>query len=276
MKKHLAKLIGIFINLIGIFSSEQAAKLAIKLFSTPKKGKKLSTEAHDFLDTALKEEINCNGTSIMSYRWIGKKETVLLVHGWESNAFRWKDLIENLKKLNYNIIALDAPAHGNSEGHIFNSLAYSECIYKVAKKFNTTIIIGHSVGGMATVFAQYKHQLTFIDKLVLLGAPSNFTGMFNRYKCMMGYSKKVSNAMDLFVLKHYDHHPNYFSAANFSKDIKAKGLIIHDKNDDIIPFSDTIDFKNSYKNAELIATTGYGHGLKFDTVNNHIIDFISS
>ena len=275
MKKYLARLIGTLINIIGIFSSKQAAELAIKLFSTPKKGKKLTTEAHDFLDTAFKEEIDCDDTTIMSYRWIGKKETVLLVHGWESNTFRWRDLITNLKNLNHNIIALDAPAHGNSNGRFFNSLVYSKYIYKVAKKFNATIIIGHSVGGMSTVFSLYKYQLNFIDKLVILGAPSNFTGMFNRYKSMMGYSKKVSNAMDLYVLKHHKYPPDYFSAANFSKSINTKGLIIHDKHDDIIPFSDALDFKSNYKNSKLITTTGYGHSLKFDAVNKHIIDFIS-
>ena len=53
----------------------------------------------------------------MTYRWLGKKETILLAHGWESNSFRWKDLIVKLDTaLDYNVIALDAPAHGRSSG----------------------------------------------------------------------------------------------------------------------------------------------------------------
>lgn len=273
MAELLPKFLGATINITSYFSTKYAAKLAIKLFSKPRKGR-LNNLEKEYLDRAFQEDVVYENVSVRTYRWLGKKETILLTHGWESNAFRWKDLIEVLKKLDYNIIALDAPGHGNSSGKLFNTIFYSECIYKVAKKFNANIIIGHSIGGAAAIFSQHKCQLPSINKIVLLGIPADFIGVFKRYETMMGYNKKVSEAMAQYVLKKHNHSIEYFSAANFSKEIKAKGLIIHDKKDRIIPYTDALHLKRSYENAQFISTKGFGHKLKNEIVYSHIVDFL--
>jgi pimeloyl-ACP methyl ester carboxylesterase len=275
MNKKIVKVIGSTINFISHFSSYFAAYLAINLFSRPQKGKPKKSELA-FLNTSIKEAIIYQNISIMTYRWEGTKDTILLVHGWESNAYRWKDLIKILKSHDYNIIALDAPAHGNSGSKLFNAIMYSECINAVAQKFNANTIIGHSVGGMASIFSQKNREIKTINKLVLLGAPADFLGVFNRYEKMMGYNKKVSDAMNQYVLKHYNHLPDYFSAASFSKEIKAKGLIVHDKKDRIIPFKDALKYKENYTNSELISTRGFGHGLKHEQVYSHILEFLKT
>lgn len=275
MKSYLPKIIGFFVNFISVFSSKYAAHLAVKLFSSPFKGK---TKPHEitFLNQAIQEDVFYNTTKIKTYHWQGNKETVLLAHGWESNSYRWKDLISHLKKANYTIIALDAPAHGNTSGKLFNAIIYAKCINAVAIKFKASIIIGHSVGGMATVFSQYNNPLEHIKKIVLLGAPSNFVGVFSRYSKLMGYNSRVTKAIDLYILRYFKYLPVYFSASQFSKNFKAKGLIIHDKKDKIIPFQDGLDFKENYKNSTFIATKGFGHGLKSETIYNHILQFLNN
>lgn len=274
MKHIIAKFIGTIINFIGLFSSRAGAKLAIKLFSSPKR-KRLKETERDFLETAFIEDISYNDIDIMTYRWLGKKETILLAHGWESNSVRWKNLIIKLRALNFNVIALDAPAHGRSGGKLFNAIIYSECINVVAKKFKANIIIGHSVGGMATTFFQHKYQLQSIEKLVLLGTPSNFVDVFGRYIAMMGYNSRISKAMNTIVYERFKNKPEHYNAAKFSETITAEGLVIHDKFDAVIPYSDAEDFKNFYKNSKLITTEGYGHGLKSETVDNHILEFLT-
>ena len=270
----IPKIIGFKINALSYFSPKLAGHLALTLFSTPMKGKVKEHES-DFLDTAFIEELSYMTLPIMTYRWLGKKKTILLAHGWESNAARWKPLIEDLKTQNYNIIALDAPAHGRSGSKRFNAILYSEFINVVVNKFSPDIIIGHSVGGMATVFYQHKYQNTKIQKLVLLGAPSNFTDVFNRYVKMMGYNTRVDKRMGQIVLEKYGHLPDYFSAAEFSKEIDTQGLIIHDERDRIIPFSDAKHFEKYYSNSKLIPTQGFGHSLNNDTITAYINAFIA-
>ena len=275
MKQLIVKTIGGFVNIISFISPKLASKMALKLFSKPRKIKLKETE-NDFLMTAFIEDVHYEHLNIMTYRWLGKKETILLAHGWESNSFRWKPLIERLKKLNYNVVALDAPAHGRTSGKLFNAILYSECINVVAEKFNANIIIGHSVGGMATAFCKSKYELPSVEKLILLGAPSNFVGVFSRYVDMMGYNQRVSRAMNTLIHERFNEKPEYFNAARFLENINTEGLLIHDRKDRIIPYSDAEDFKNHYKNATLISTEGFGHGSRHEDVNNHIIDFINA
>ncbi|WP_028871166.1 alpha/beta fold hydrolase [Psychroserpens burtonensis] len=275
MRQAIVKTIGGFINITSMLSPKLGGKIALKLFSKPRKIK-LKEPEKDFLMTAFIEDIDYENLNIMTYRWLGKKETILLAHGWESNSFRWKSLIERLKKLDYNIVALDAPAHGRSSGKLFNAVLYAECIHIVAKKFNANIIIGHSVGGMATAFCKSKYELPSVNKLILLGAPSNFVGVFSRYTAMMGYNKRVSKAMDELIHERFKEKPEHFNAARFLENEDTQGLLIHDKKDRIIPYSDAEDFKNYFKNATLISTEGFGHGLRHEEVNNHIIDFVNA
>lgn len=275
MKLFLAKLIGFFINMIAYISPNYAARLAISLFSKPRKGKH-TYEAIDFLDTAFQEEINFKDFSIMTYRWLGDKETILLVHGWESNAFRWKNLIETLKFQGFNVVAIDAPAHGKSGGASFNVIDYSECIHLVAKKFKVQTVIGHSVGGMATILFQHKYKLPELKRIALLGAPSNYKDMFKRYAKMMSYRKSLTKSIDEYALKQFGNLPEYYAAAQFSKDITAEGLIIHDAEDNIIPYNDALDYKTYFANAKFITTNNLDHSLKSEDVDNHILEFITN
>jgi pimeloyl-ACP methyl ester carboxylesterase len=274
MRRFLAKSIGFFTNVWSFVSAEAAGKIALKLFSSPRRVK-IKELQKDFLDTAFIEDVDYEHLSIKTYRWLGKKETVLLAHGWESNAFRWKNLILKLRTLDYNIVALDAPAHGYSSGNKFNAILYAECINVVAQRFGAQIIVGHSVGGMSTAYFLSKYKMPSVKKIVLLGAPSNFEGVFGRYVEMMGYNKRVAKAINQLIFEQFNYMPEHFNAAKFAEGVTAEGLVIHDKFDKIIPYSDAEDFQNFYKTSKLITTEGLGHGLKTDEVNAHILEFIT-
>ncbi|WP_242085323.1 alpha/beta hydrolase [Aestuariivivens sediminis] len=274
MKLVVAKCIGLYINLLGYIAPNDAARLAISLFSKPRKGKH-TQEAHDFLNTAFQEEVFFNGTSIMTYRWPGIHETILLVHGWESNAFRWEALINKLRLKNHNIVAVDAPGHGKSGSKSFNIIDYSEYLKVVTYKFNVQAIIAHSFGGMATIFFQYKYQVPLLKKIVLLGAPSNLEDVIKRYTKMMGFNTIVTNALKAFYLQHFGHSPEYYHAAKFTKAIKTRGLIIHDPEDHIIPYRDALEYQAFYPNVKLITTENLDHSLKSEAVDQHILEFIA-
>ncbi|MFC0604638.1 alpha/beta hydrolase [Winogradskyella pulchriflava] len=274
MSSFVIKSIGNALNATSLVSSKFAAKKAIKLFASPRKGRYTEVQ-RQVINSSYFEELQYDSLDIATYRWVGKNKTVLLAHGWESNASRWEYILKDLKAQNYNIIALDAPAHGRSGGKQFNALLYSEFINVVAKKFKPEVLIGHSVGGMASIFCMHSYQLPSVKKMVLLGAPAHFTGVFERYKTMMGYNRRITNGMNNLVVERYGKPIDYYSAANFSESIDAKGLIIHDTNDRIIPYEDGQLFANRFKNSELISTTGFGHGLKDESLTPKIIEFIN-
>jgi len=274
MSKTLIKIIGNTLNAVSYASQDYATSQAWKLFVTPRKGRIKDTEL-PFLDTASQGVITHNSTAIATYHWEGSNKTVLLAHGWESNSHRWETLITDLNTLDYNVIALDAPAHGKTSGKHFNAILYSECIDKVAQVYQPDIIIGHSVGGMASMFYQYQHQNPTVEKLILLGAPSEFTGVFKRYVDMLGFNKRISQGLNDTVYKTFNKRPDYFSLAQFVKDVSTETLLIHDKEDKIIPYSDAELIIENLKKGRLITTEGFGHSLRKKEINSHIIKFIT-
>lgn len=269
------KIIGFIINIVSLFSPKGGANMALYLFTTPRKGR-INEKQSDFLGTSFREELLVNGIPVMTYRWLGKGKTILLAHGWESNASRWQYLIEPLKKLNYNIIALDAPAHGRSGSKRFDAILYADFIQVVAKKFKPDIIIGHSVGGMATAFSQDKLLALKIRKLILIGAPSEYTDVLKRYFKMMSYSNRTIKAINKLISVRFQAEPMSFSTSKSLETLELQGLIIHDKTDNVIPYEDALLIKKSFKNSKLITTEGFDHSMNDENISNHIYEFLES
>lgn len=275
MSSFVIKSVGNALNATSLVSSSYASKKALSLFASPRKGR-YNNEQLNVLQTAKEINLKLNGLRIATYHWPSNGPTVLLAHGWESNASRWQYILNDLKSSNFNIVALDAPVHGKSGGKLFSAIFYADFLAEVVKYYNPMALVGHSVGGMASVFCQYNYNFDSIKKLVLLGAPAHFTGVFSRYKQMMGYNSRISIGLDKLVLQRFGKPVEYFSAANFTQSISADGLIIHDKHDKIIPYEDALEFNTKYENAKLITTTGFGHSLKDGSLTPQIIDFIAS
>ncbi|TBM98854.1 alpha/beta hydrolase [Hyunsoonleella flava] len=273
MEKFVINLIGTYLNVLSHISGDYAAKKALHIFSKPRKGS-LKAQQIAFLNSARKENLIYENFKIATYHWKGDKSTILLVHGWESNSARWKNKIHHFIAEGFNIVALDAPAHGASGSKLFNALLYSEFINVVAQKYNPEVIIGHSVGGMAAVFFQQKYQLSSLNKLVLLGAPSEFETILKNYIQLLGYNRKIEKHLHRIILRKFGAKPSEFSTSKFSKNIETEGLIIHDIKDMIIPYSDAKLINQSLKNSNLISTQGLGHSLNSTSVTKDIIKFL--
>jgi hypothetical protein len=92
----------------------------------------------------------------------------------------------------------------------------------------------------------------------------------------MGYNTKISKGLELCIQKKFRQPSSYFNTSHFINNINAKGLIIHDENDPVIPFSDAIEIQSTFKNSKMISTKGLGHGLKGKIVIENIISFLEA
>ncbi|MFO7746133.1 MAG: alpha/beta hydrolase [Psychroflexus sp.] len=273
VKKYLPKIIGLRLNSLFRIKPEKAVLKAYKLFSSPRKGK-VKPEQEEFLNKAKATSIEIESNKVQIYHWKGNSKTAILVHGWDSNTYRWKDLILDLQKEDYNIIAFDGPAHGYSEGKILSVPLYSRCLDRLLKLYRPDFIIGHSVGAMTIIYNQYLKQSTFLDKIVLLGAPSEMTAIMSDYKRILGLKENFMVALDNFFKEKFDYHFNEFSIAKFSKNIEKKALIIHDEFDRVAPVSAAKSIHKNLKHSTLKITEGAGHSLNKDEIRKDILMFL--
>lgn len=273
--KYLALAYGQYFNSLALVSKRKAAEKAFNLFCSPRKGRVLPHQK-EYLEAAKDKTIQMDTIQIQTYNWSGYKETVLLLHGWESNVFRWKNLIEKLQESNFNIIAIDAPGHGNSSGNILNVPLYTECTNVVIGTYNPSFVIGHSMGGMTTIYNQYKYPNPGIKKLVSLGSPSELSELMDHYQNLLSFNDAVLMELEKYIYDLYKIEVHEFSAAKFSRQIYQEGFIVHDELDTIAPFSAAERIHGQWKNSSLLRTSGLGHSLHQEEVNQRIIDFLKS
>lgn len=273
VKKITAKSIGSYINLLSYTFPNKSLALAYQFFSQPRKGKLIENELPKSLLETQRERFNLNEHTFQTYTWQGNNDIILLVHGWESNTSRWEKLLPYLKKTGKTIISIDAPAHGLSSGKEFNVPLYSTFIDVVVQKYNPKIVIGHSIGGNAIAHfqAHYKHSF---QKMVLLGAPSDFSVILQNYITLLGLNNKVHQQLIDYTKTRFNTIVDEFSAAKYLANTTVPGIIAHDIQDDVVLYEEAKKISSNWKTAQFITTNGLGHSMHNEDLYNTIIKFI--
>ncbi|MBW2962166.1 alpha/beta hydrolase [Mesonia aestuariivivens] len=273
INKYLPIIIGARLNTLHLVKPQKAVKKAFYLFCTPRRGR-VKPEQEEFLNKAKTNTVLVNEIKLQTYHWKGSGKTILLVHGWESNTYRWKALIEKLKEENYNIYAFDAPAHGYSGGNFIHVPFYAKCVEKMVQEFSPEIIIGHSIGAMTTVFHQHEYSNNAINKLVLLGPPSELEQIMNDYRKILNLKPRVMRGLENSFQTQLGFKFHEFSIAKFAKKVKQYTLLIHDKYDKIAPVEASMSIHKNLHHSEFIETEGAGHSLNNDYIYSEIIQFL--
>ncbi|KQB40155.1 putative hydrolase or acyltransferase (alpha/beta hydrolase superfamily) [Flavobacterium daejeonense] len=268
------KSIGLYLNALSFVFPEKATQLAYALFSEPRDGKLEKDKLPEILKETEKESYQYQGNHFQTYTWKGNESIILLVHGWESNASRWEKLIAHLKKSGSTIIALDAPGHGLSGGKEFNIPQYASFIDVLVQKFHPQYLIGHSLGGKTCLYYQSTYQNNNIEKIVILGSPSDFKIILNNYINLLSLNAKISKELENHYLKVFNLELEHFSGKLFASKIKTKGLIAHDTEDTIVLFEEAKKIASSWQDAVFIETKGLGHSLHGEELYQKVYQFL--
>ncbi|MCV9930319.1 alpha/beta fold hydrolase [Flavobacterium sp. LS1R49] len=270
------KSVGQYINFLSYVNPEKAAQLSYALFSQPREGRLTKESLPQVLKNTRTEIFHHNEHEFQTYTWEGNETKILLVHGWESNAARWQKTLPHLQKSGSTIIAIDAPAHGQSSGKEFNVPLYAEFINKAVEKYHPTIIIGHSIGGAACVYHQHLYPGTSIKKMVILGAPSDLQTLINNYISMLSLNDKMIPLLENRFINRFNFKLEDFSGKKFASNFTIKGLIAHDIDDTVVAFEEGEKIASTWKNSQFIATNGLGHGMHNDELYQKVVDFLFS
>lgn len=270
----LTKSIGIYINLLSFVFPKKASQLAYAIFSEPRSGKLSKNNLPKILQESKTETFRYEEHQFQTYTWEGNDTVVLLVHGWESNASRWENLLPYLKKSGSTIIAIDGPAHGLSSGKEFSIPKYAEFIHIAVEKFQPKYLIGHSMGGKTCLYYQSVYQNDNIEKIVVLGSPSDFKIILENYIALLSLNYKISKALEDHYLEHFRIKLEHFSGQLFASKLNVKGLVAHDIDDTVVLFEEAKKIAGSWKDVQFIETSGLGHSLHDDDLYKKVCKFL--
>lgn len=272
----LTKSIGLGLNVVSYIQPKKATLIAYGLFSQPRKGKLLANKLPKVLQNITTEDFISEEFPLKTYIWQGNEHVILLVHGWESNSSRWEKLLPYLQKTGSTIVALDAPAHGLSGGKEFNIIKYANFIDVAVKQYQPNVLIGHSIGGASCIYYQSHFKNHFLQKMVVLGAPSDYKIIVANYVQLLSLKKRMNRLLENYFSVKFKKEIDTFKISSFAEKIQIPGLIFHDVDDDIVAFGEGQKIAKAWKNADFVATKGLGHSLHDADIYNRILRFIQS
>jgi pimeloyl-ACP methyl ester carboxylesterase len=249
--------------------------MALYFFGKPREGRLLPKEKA-FLKSAEKvHQIDFEQEKVVLYEWNAEQEdTVLLLHGWESNSARWQPLIEQLLTQGKRVLAVDAPAHGASTGKLCNLLQYSRLLGVLMKQFEPDSVVGHSFGGATVAMYMYEYPDAPLQKMAILGVPSELRDMVDTFAEIVGLSERMYRAMERRFEEQYHLTFDHISIATYCKRIPTSTLVIHDVEDDLAPIEDAYLYQKNLKNSQLVVTRGLGHSLQGQEVYDAVLAFV--
>ena len=161
-----------------------------------------------------------------------------------------------------------------SSGKSFSIPQYAEFIHLAVEKFKPQFLIGHSIGGKACLYYQSVHQNKNLQKMVILGAPSDFRIILNNYIALLSLNAKIAKSLEDYYLNHFKLKLEDFSGKIFASKVKVKGLIAHDVDDTVVKFEEAKKIASTWKNAIFIQTKGLGHALHDDDLYKKVSTFL--
>lgn len=266
----------------GLFSKQKAARQLFTVFCTPYATTKRNEEPKE----AEALQFTCNGKKIKGHRWNHpstgagvQQKKVLILHGFNSAAYKFDRYVSPLVKKGYEVLSFDAPAHGSSEGSTVNAVEYAAMVKKVMELYGPIdSFIAHSFGGLAVTLALEATPHDANTKLVLIAPATETTSAIDSAFKMFGIDDAaMRKAFDNIIHKISGHGPEWFSLRRTVKNIHAKILWLHDEDDDMTPWSDAQKVQqDNHANIHFVITKGLGHRRIYHdaAVKKAIVDFL--
>ncbi len=235
-----------------------------------------------------------------------KKHTVILIHGSGLSHIVWSLTEQYLTNQGFNVISLDLPGHGNSEGNCLTSIEnIAEWLEKVINKIKIEnfSLIGHSQGCLVALEYSFKYpnkakSLIFISgsyqipvnkDLIDLASSGDMKAISLMMKWGYGNSKRFigGNPVQKIInsprevsqilaidLKACNNYKNGISAV---KNVKCPTLFIFGDIDKMITVEKGKEFANLIPNSKVHIIKECGHMVMYENafeMREKIVEFL--
>ena len=235
------------------------------------------------------------------------KDTIVFLHGSGLSYIVWSLTEQFFSSKNYNVLSIDLPGHGNSDGPCLDSVEkIADWMEKVFDKLKlkNLILVGHSQGCLEILeySSRYKERL---KKLVFVGGSNKMpvhpdlielaqSGHSDAVKLMMkwGYegSKKfiggnpvekiIQSPRDISEILAVDLNAcnNYSNGSEAAKVIDLPSMLIFGELDKMVNLEAGKKFSNLIKNSTTQVIKGCGHMIMIEKafeMREKILEFLN-
>jgi pimeloyl-ACP methyl ester carboxylesterase len=235
------------------------------------------------------------------------RDTIVFLHGSGLTHIVWSLTEQFFSNKKYNVLSLDLPGHGNSEGPCLDSIEkIANWLEKIFIELNLDkiIIVGHSQGCLEALEYSYKYK-SRLKKIVFIGGsyrmPVNkdlinlaLNGDSDAVKLMMKWSYEGSkkfiggNPIERIIQSSKDISEilavdliacnNYSNGSEATKTIDCPTMLIFGELDKMVNLEIGKKFANLIKNSTTHVINGSGHMIMIEKafeMREKILEFLN-
>jgi pimeloyl-ACP methyl ester carboxylesterase len=232
-----------------------AGDVAELLFFTPARSRRTAEPA--VFTQARRLPIQVDGRPVAAWRW-GHGPVVLLLHGWSGRGAQLAAFVTPLLAQGYSVVALDAPGHGASGRYRSSAPQFAAGVQAVAQAVGPLAgVIAHSLGAAGAALAMADGVA--VDRLVLIAPAADPPAWLPPFAARLGLSAAAVTRLRARSERRIGRSWNDLHVPTLVAASATPLLVIHDRDDREVPWSDGAAIAAARPDAELLSTSGLGH-----------------
>ena len=249
-----------------------AGNLAFRLYNQPRPATSLSALEKEIaliglqkLAQANKFRVSCGSTEVQGYHFPRKapKGTIILVHGWTSQASHLMGLVAPLMEQDFSVVSFDFPAHGQSSGHTTNIVECAKALQCVASLFAEIHgIVAHSFGGPVTGLALAGVSAGKpgfeVGKIALIACPNEAAYITRGFGDAIGLTPKAQNDFEAEFEALCECPLESFTGSHYFSRIDRPMLVLHGDTDCEIPHAHGLRY-GELEHCDFVSLKDIGH-----------------
>jgi pimeloyl-ACP methyl ester carboxylesterase len=267
------------INILSLAAPRKAAIKAFRLFCTPQQ--RVTKKGSAFFESGAALAFYHAGVTVRGRRWVPEgriHKKVLIAHGFESASRNFTVYIAALVAKGYEVVAFDAPAHGQSGGRRILLTDYISLLRSIEQNYGPFhSYLGHSLGGLALSLFLENSPHNTVTRLVLVSPAVETLSAVQQFARLFRLTPELVKEMDDYVQETTGHHFDWYSLRRAMHHINAATLYIQDEDDRITPLQEALLVKgDGHVNVKWLITKGLGHRriYKDPEVTERIVAFL--
>ncbi len=266
-----------------VLSDNLGTSVAERLFTTPRRFARpvrerdvLATARPGHVDVTLRApRWNNHSVRVATWRW-GVGPAILLVHGWEGRGSQLGAFVAPLVASGLQVIAFDAPGHGDSPDHRLYLTDLADSIADVAASVGPLhAIVAHSFGAAGVLLA-YTRNGVRAPRNVMIAPNVIIEDALRRFAYTVGLDDTDRTALEHRLALQTGLGVDDLRLSQLTGDRDDALLVIHDRDDREVDIEHAIQLAATWPNAQLHETQALGHRrvLRDDAVLADVVDFV--
>jgi len=233
-----------------------AARLAERRFLTPPRHPAAAHETAA-LAGARRTIVYVDGRPLTTWTW-GHGPTVLLVHGWGGRGTQLARFVGPLVASGCSVVTFDAPGHGASPERRSSIIAFVRAIRAIERALGPVRgLIAHSIGAVAAARALYEGLGA--DAAVFIAPPADLVLQSHTLLDVLGFGRRARERMQARIEQRLGIAWSALDVRSYAPDMRTPLLVVHDRDDNEVPWQDGAILARDWPGAELSMTGGLGH-----------------